>query len=292
MRAWRLGWGSGSRSARLYVGSSASRLRHVYVLGMRVLTFLSLIVYGWIIHSVGWSKLVRANWGLDGIVFCDDVVVFLPYALIQLLIWWGSFFAERALIRQGSGMERPLGRYLVLKGRQSLGLTLPVILMYVLRRDVVRRFIPAWDDYAAGEMIEMAILGSLVLAISPFFVRLAWPTRSLPPGALRRRLEHAANRVGFRFTDILVWDTGQMMVNACVTGILPGFRYVLLSDALLESLTPARDSGGVRARDWARSPSPFPLLRLFLCGVAWRALALWRRCLAGRPVPLPVELVE
>ena len=29
-----------------------------------------------------------------------------------------------------------------------------------------------------------------------------------------------------------------MMVNACVTGILPGFRYVLLSDALIESLTP------------------------------------------------------
>ena len=29
-----------------------------------------------------------------------------------------------------------------------------------------------------------------------------------------------------------------MMVNACVTGILPGFRYVLLTDALIESLSP------------------------------------------------------
>ena len=28
------------------------------------------------------------------------------------------------------------------------------------------------------------------------------------------------------------------MINACVTGILPGFRYVLLTDALIESLTP------------------------------------------------------
>ena len=28
------------------------------------------------------------------------------------------------------------------------------------------------------------------------------------------------------------------MVNACVTGILPGYRYVLLSDALIESLSP------------------------------------------------------
>ena len=29
-----------------------------------------------------------------------------------------------------------------------------------------------------------------------------------------------------------------MMVNACVTGILPRFRYVLLTDALVDSLTP------------------------------------------------------
>ncbi len=29
------------------------------------------------------------------------------------------------------------------------------------------------------------------------------------------------------------------MVNACVTGVLPSFRYVLLSDALIDSLSPA-----------------------------------------------------
>jgi STE24 endopeptidase len=79
----------------------------------------------------------------------------------------------------------------------------------------------------------------LVLVGSPLFIRLAWPTRSLPDGPLRRRLERVARRVGFRFTDLLVWDTGNLMVNACVTGVLPWFRYVLLSDALIESLSPA-----------------------------------------------------
>ena len=97
---------------------------------------------------------------------------------------------------------------------------------------------PAWMKAQIAEPIEIAALGTLVLMISPVFVWLAWPTRSLPSGPLRRRLERTASRLGFRFTDVLVWDTGGMMVNACVTGILPGFRYVLLSDALLESLTP------------------------------------------------------
>ncbi len=222
-----------------HIGSTTSKLRQGYAIGARLITFLSLLVYGWIIHSVGWSNLVRANWGLDRVIFFDDLVVFLPFVMIQLVVWWGLFFADRALqLRLGIGVDRGLIRYLVLKGRQSLGLTLPVILWYVLRRDVVRPLAPSWETQEAGELIEMAVIGLVVLALSPLFVRVAWPTYSLPAGPLRRRLERAAERVGFRYTDILVWDTGQMMVNACVTGILPRFRYVLLSDALLEQLTP------------------------------------------------------
>ena len=40
-------------------GHATSRLRRRYALGARLLTILSLVVYGWIIHSVGWSKLVE-----------------------------------------------------------------------------------------------------------------------------------------------------------------------------------------------------------------------------------------
>jgi STE24 endopeptidase len=220
-------------------GCATSKLRRRYALGARCLTILSLVVFGWIIHSVGWSKMVRTNWGLGGLVLIDDFVVFLPYLCIQLLVWWGLFFAERALqIRQGSSSGSQLGRHLILKARQSLGLILPVVLLFVIRRDVLGRFFPGWDESALAEPLEIAGLGGLVLAASPIFIRIAWPTYSLPPGPLRRRLERIADRVGFRFTDVLVWDTGHTMVNACVTGILPGYRYVLLTDELIESLTP------------------------------------------------------
>ena len=220
-------------------GIAASRLRKRYAIGVRLLTALSLVVYGLIIHWVGWSRVVHTNWGLDNYILLDDLVVFLPYVLIQLLIWWGLFFAERAFqLRSGNVLAGRLGRYLLLRSRQSIGLILPVVLLYVVRRDIIARLWPRWDESVLAEPAEIAILGSLVLMASPLFVRLAWPTRPLPPGALRRRLERAAERVGFRFTDVLVWDTGHSMLNACVTGVLPGFRYVLLTDALIESMTP------------------------------------------------------
>src|SRR6202012_830175 len=53
---------------------------------------------------------------------------------------------------------------------------------------------------------------------------------------LRDRLERLAARFGFRFTDILLWGTDNSVFNAVVTGALPRFRYVLLSDALVEHL--------------------------------------------------------
>ena len=43
----------------------------------------------------------------------------------------------------------------------------------------------------------MAVLGSLVLAISPFFVRLAWPTRSLPQGRFAAGLNTPRTALGF-----------------------------------------------------------------------------------------------
>ncbi len=232
--AFGLGGWVASRIA--HFGYASSRVCRRYAQGTRLLTVAGLGVYAWILYKVGWSKLVLTTWGLQGSVLADDLAVLFPYVLIQLLIWSGLYFAERALhdIRGYPGL--PL--YLGLKTRQAVGLVLPVVLIFVLRQDLIARLWPQWHRYAAAEPLELAVLGLLVLVASPLFIRLAWPTRSLPAGPLRQRLEGVARRVGFRFTDLLVWDTGHMMVNACVTGVLPGFRYVLLSDALIETLSP------------------------------------------------------
>ncbi len=220
-------------------GLPTSRVRRRYARGFRVLTVISLVVYGWIIHSVGWSRVVRSNWGFESLGLLNDILVFLPFLIIQGLIWWGQYLADRALhIRMPAAPTGQLFRYLLLKSRQSLGLILPIIVLFVIRRDVFSRLWPAWEENAVSEPIEIALLGSVVLIAAPLFIRLAWPTRSLPDGPLRRRLARVAERAGFRFTDILIWDTGGAVLNACVTGIVPGFRYVLLTDSLVETMTP------------------------------------------------------
>jgi len=217
-------------------GRASSRVRRAYVLGVRAVDLLSVAVFGWIVHDLGWPRVVRSGFGLGDPVLVDDALILLPFILAQLAGWWGVYAAERAL-RPSRGPVG-LGRYLSLKARQSLGMVLPVAGLYALGSDLIRR---RWPEAATSpweQTVGLAVMGLFVLALAPAFVRLAWPTRPLPPGPLRDRLEHLARRLGFRCTDILVWDTNQVVVNAGVTGSLPWFRYVLLTDALIENLGP------------------------------------------------------
>lgn len=222
-------------------GYATSALRRRYSWGVRVIEALTLCVYAGILHEAGWPVVVRSGFGLGDAILIDDLLILLPFFVAQVLGWWGLYAAERALRpagTNGSARVANLGRFLTLKVRQSLGLVLPGVLVFSLGQDMARRQWPGWADGSWAPMAGMASMGLLVLVISPLFVRLAWPTRPLPPGPLRDRLEHLAKRFGFRCTDILVWDTGNVLVNAGVTGALPWFRYVLLTDALIESLNP------------------------------------------------------
>ena len=126
----------------------------------------------------------------------------------------------------------------MLRARQTLGLVLPAALIFSLGQDLARRGWPSTSEEPGFQMGMMAAMGAMVLVLAPAFVRLSWPTRPLPAGPLRDRLERLAARFGFRYTDILVWDTDGAIVNAGVTGALPWFRYVLLTDALIEGLDP------------------------------------------------------
>jgi STE24 endopeptidase len=166
-----------------------------------------------------------------------EALVFLPFVVMQLACWWGLYAGERAL-RSGLAMGRPASAagHVLRRARQTLGLVLPALVVFTLGQRLIEWAWPAWSAGAWGQALQVASMGALVLVLSPLFLRLAWPTHPLPPGPLRSRLEHLARRLGFRCTDILIWDTGQGVVNACVTGSLPWFRYVLLTDALVEYL--------------------------------------------------------
>jgi STE24 endopeptidase len=103
-----------------------------------------------------------------------------------------------------------------------------------------------------------AVLGTVsvcILAMAPLMLRYVWVTEPLPPGSLRERFESTCRRINLKYRDILLWHTHGTTINAAVMGFVGPGRYILVSDALLETMSEreieavfAHEAGHVRHR--------------------------------------------
>ncbi len=78
----------------------------------------------------------------------------------------------------------------------------------------------------------------LAYLFAPLILRYVWMTSSMPQGPQRDHLEAFCKSINLKYSNILLWKTYRMVGNAAVTGLLPVLRYVIVSDRLLENLTP------------------------------------------------------
>jgi STE24 endopeptidase len=230
-----MGLGMGLTAAVRRLGRPTVSTRRGFIMAAYAVEAMNLVVYTWLIHGLGWPEFVRSGLGLRNVFLVDEVLILAPFLLAEVLGWWGLYPAARA--SRLVSTSRGAGHYLVRKARMTFGTILPAILIFWAGNDLARRIFGASVNDPAVQIGVMGVLGLIVLAIAPAFVRLSWPARPLGPGPIRRRLESLAKRYRFRYTDILVWDTDGSIFNAVVTGATPWFRYILLSDALIDTLS-------------------------------------------------------
>ena len=229
-----MGLGLGLTAAVRRRGYPTISSRRGFMAASYLVQAMNLVVFTWLIHGLGWPDFVRSGMGLRGTFVVDELTILSPFLIAEVLGWWGLYPAARA--SRVIGSSAGAGAYLLRKARTAFGMILPAVVLFWAGSSLSRRLL---GESASSPLVQvgvMAALGALLLVISPAFVRLTWPSRPLPSGPLRDRLERLARRFGFRFTDILLWDTDGSVFNAVVTGASPHFRYILLSDALVEHL--------------------------------------------------------
>ena len=195
--------------------------------------------------GAGWAQLVLALTGtrlqLPGILLGT-----LPAILAWVGLWWAEYPVDRALREQSILNELTadlplhmlpgLGRFLRVTFRQQLlPVVLPVLLI-VLLRDVI---VLIGGKHISGAQEDIVILPAAlaVYLASPEILRRIFDARPMEQTPLRRRLEEICRGSGLRYRDILLWRTDFSIANAAVIGILPRWRYVLLSDRLLETMS-------------------------------------------------------
>ena len=212
------------------------RRRTQHALLLMVAFVVALYAFGW-----GWlvKTSVQAQFG-EQLVPAVELLIMAPLPLALLLSWVCFYDVERALLAEEQPDAKPFGGrggYVSFQARQNLAMISAPLLIMMLVQGLVRHFPGTFDNDRAQVLLAVPFLGAAILFM-PLGVRLLLNLRPLPAGPMRDRLEAAAKRLNCRCSDILVWNTRNGVMNAMVVGVVPQLRYILLSDRLLNEMTP------------------------------------------------------
>ena len=93
-------------------------------------------------------------------------------------------------------------------------------------------------DSPYGDLVLISIFLVFLIIIFPPLVRRLWDCRPLPPGPIRDRLEEFCRKQNFS-VKMYLWPLFEgRVLTAGIMGFIPGLRYLLLTPALLETLSP------------------------------------------------------
>jgi STE24 endopeptidase len=202
-----------------------------------------LLVHVLAVLGFGWLDAVRSVIGNP--ILIDEIITLLPAVLGVLGTWWIFYPIERrireALLIRRLDLGQPIHpmpsrwRYVWEQARTGLLLLLVPLLLILGLAETIRTLAPE----SAAHLIDFATLIAAlsVFLIAPLLARLLLSVESLPQGELRETLLDICRQHNVRVRDILLWRTSGSMINAAVMGLTGRLRYVLITDALLESMS-------------------------------------------------------
>ena len=189
-----------------------------------------------------WLGFVR-SWVGDRVLI-DEVITLLPALSVALGLWWLYEPVDRALHSVVIAHHpRTRASYVLSQARLHAALPLLPMLAVLGWSEGVRAFAAGpggkWLGLSGTAVPVLSLAGSLsVLLLSPLMLRHVWDTAELETGELRDRLVAMCQLHRVRVRRVLKWHTGWNMANAGVMGVVAPVRYVLLTDALLETMPP------------------------------------------------------
>ncbi len=194
-----------------------------------------------ITYVVDWPLIIDGVLGMHGWVLIDELLRLAPFLGMLVLAWVPLYRLDR-MLRQGHWTMR---EYMEFHFRQYVLFVLMPFVVMVTVVDVLG-LLPAAGFLERTGLDYVVAIGamSLLYVLSPLVLRYVWKTRRMEDGPLRLRLHGLCERARMGRRDILVWETmGGQIVNACVAGIVAPVRYVMVTDALMDALSPDEIEG-------------------------------------------------
>ncbi|MHC4216971.1 MAG: M48 family metallopeptidase [Planctomycetota bacterium] len=207
--------------------------------------WLLLAHFAAVVLVFGWLDTVRAAVG--DIVLADELVAMLPPLVGLAGTWWAYYPIERrvrdAVLLRQLDLGRAIfptptrGQYVLTQLRLHVLFLLVPILLIIAAAELIDVASGRWGwPNWLGDVLTLMAAMSVVL-MAPLLTRVVLEVEPVPHGPLREDLARICRQHRVKVRSLLVWKTQGSMINAAVMGLIGRLRYVLLTDALLESMS-------------------------------------------------------
>ncbi len=166
------------------------------------------------------------------------------YMALACLVWSQTYRLESLVLQQPWSR----GQFVAGQARFVAPVIFPWFLLSLLS-DLATWLWPQGEDWLSGQWGDLAFLALFALMVAIIFpplVRGWWGCREVPPGPVRSVVQETLDRLGVKVAAILNWPImGGRVLTAGVLGLVPRLRYLLITPALAEVLSPSELSAVV-----------------------------------------------
>jgi len=218
-------------SSRLLSGAAYSNAeRRASILAI---VFFSIDIY--LLDFQYYCGLLPLARTMPSIIDLGGLLLFMAYLI---MMWAAAAAPYNRLFGQGHSTRN----FIRTNVESNLPIILPWLILSLLADFLRQAPIPLLKtvlNSSWGEPV-ISLLFFICLALTfPALIVRVWRCTSMPDGPERRRLESFCRKYKVGYSDIMIWPMfeGQAL-TAGVMGLIPGCRYLLITPALLQALTP------------------------------------------------------
>ena len=157
--------------------------------------------------------------------------------VLFLVIMWRAAQNKYELI---FGRKQSTTTFILSNIKANLPIVLPWAMLSILYDIIALLPFPGLQKVIASDWGDLLLFGfflCFVLIFFPPLVRMLWGCKKMPEGALKKHLDAFCAKQNFS-ADYFLWPLFEgRMLTAAVMGIVPGLRYILLTPALIETMS-------------------------------------------------------
>ncbi len=225
------------RLIRLFERGTASGYAAMYSRLILKLSVLSIFIFSLDCFSFDLKRLIEAIPFLGGIYFFQGISAIIIFILYLSTIWYFAHPAYNIIFGADIGKRG----FITGNIRLNIPVIFPWLLLSIVTDIIEFSHLPGikiFLESPSGQTLFLLFFLIIIMIYIPVVIKYFWGCKPLPDSLKAEGIRTFLRNLGFKYKEIVNWPILEgKMLTAGIMGIVPGYRYIMITDSLMDILT-------------------------------------------------------